>query len=64
MGSSNLLQDQNVFENVLESSKVIGIFGMSVQTVAYTGNTPLCQFRLKIVFFGQNHKIFMLRCTS
>ena len=50
MGSSDLFQDQNVFENVLESNKVIGIFGMSVQTVAYTGNTPFGQFRLKIVF--------------
>ena len=53
MGSSNLLQDQNVFENVLESSKVIGIFGMSVQTVAYTGNTPFYQFRLKVLFFSK-----------
>ena len=51
MGSSNLFQDQNEFENVLESSKVICIFGMSVQMVAYTGNTPFCQFRLKIVFY-------------
>ena len=54
MGSSNLLQDQNVFENVLESSKVIDIFGMSVQTVANTRNTPFYRFSLKVLILSKS----------
>ena len=62
MGNGNLLQDQNVFENVLDSNKVIGIYGMSVQTVANTGNNPFCQWSIQIddTFFKIT-KIFLLR---